>query len=66
MLFRSRTADIDSINQKRVEYKNTLPNIVFKNIYIEGANFPQQAYIRKEFHSSGKKEFSYEDLQRLF
>ena len=60
----ARTADIDSINQKRVEYKNTLPNIVFKNIYIEGANFPQQAYIRKEFHSSGKKEFSYEDLQR--
>ena len=60
----NRTANIDSINQRRVEYKNTLPEIVFKNIYIEGANFPQQTYIKREFHSSIKKEFSYEDLKR--
>ena len=60
----NRTANIDSINQRRVEYKNSLPEIVFKNIYIEGANFPQQTYIKREFHSSIKKEFSYEDLKR--
>lgn len=44
-------------------YRSNYPELRFKNIIIDGANPQQQAYIKKEFHSSDNKEFTYEDLK---
>ncbi|KAA6307928.1 putative NTE family protein, partial [termite gut metagenome] len=42
-----RRTDADSIRSERIAYRNTLPELRFKHIYIQGANPYQQEYIRK-------------------
>lgn len=45
-------------------YRSNFPELRFKNIIIDGANPQQQAYMKKEFHKSDNKEFTYEDLKQ--
>jgi NTE family protein len=58
-----RRVDADSIRSKRVAYRNTLPELRFKQIYTQGANSYQQEYIKKEFRKGANDEFTYEDLK---
>ncbi|WP_321331504.1 patatin-like phospholipase family protein [uncultured Bacteroides sp.] len=59
-----RRVNADNIRLRRLVYKSNYPKLRFKNIFIEGANAQQQIYIKKEFHESDNKEFTYEDLKR--
>lgn len=59
-----RRVNIDNIRLRRLVYRSNYPELRFKNIYIEGANSQQQSYIKKEFHASDNKEFTYEDVKR--
>lgn len=59
-----RRISLDSLNQKRKAYKMELPPLLFRDIYITGANEEQQVYIRKEFHNENNKVFTLEDLKR--
>ena len=59
-----RRVNMDNIRLRRLVYKSNYPELRFKNIYIDGANSHQQVYIKKEFHASNDKEFTYEDLKR--
>lgn len=59
-----RRVNIDNVRLRRLVYKSNYPELRFKNIYIDGANAHQQVYIKKEFHTSNDKEFTYEDLKR--
>ena len=59
-----RRVNMDNIRLRRLVYKSNYPELRFKNIYIDGANSHQQVYIKKEFHTSDDKEFTYEDLKR--
>ena len=59
-----RRVNLDNIRLRRFVYKSNYPELRFKNILIEGANAQQQAYIKKEFHASDDKEFTYEDVKR--
>lgn len=59
-----RRVNMDNIRLRRLVYKSNYPELRFKNIYIDGANSHQQVYIKKEFHASDEKEFTYEDLKR--
>lgn len=59
-----RRVNVDNIRLRRLVYKSNYPELRFKNIYIDGANTHQQVYIKKEFHTSDDKEFTYEDLKR--
>lgn len=52
------------LNLRRNIYKNTLPELNFKNVYIEGANLQQQAYIKKELHADHDKMLSYDDIKK--
>lgn len=61
-----RRVNIDNIRLRRLVYKSNYPELRFKNILIEGANAQQQAYIKKEFHASDDKEFTYEDVKRSY
>ena len=49
---------------RRLVYRSNLPQFRFRDIYIEGANPQQQAYIKKEFHDEDHEVFTYEDLKR--
>ena len=59
-----RRVNLDNIRLRRMVYRSNYPELRFKNILIEGANAQQQAYIKKEFHASDDKEFTYEDVKR--
>lgn len=59
-----RRVNPDNIRLRRLVYKSNFPELRFKDIYIEGANSHQQVYIKKEFHGSDEKEFTYEELKR--
>ena len=59
-----RRVNLDNIRLRRLVYKSNYPELRFKNILIEGANAQHQAYIKKEFHASDDKEFTYEDVKR--
>ncbi|WP_455584336.1 patatin-like phospholipase family protein [Bacteroides sp.] len=59
-----RRVNLDNIRLRRLVYRSNYPELRFKNILIEGANAQQQAYIKKEFHASDDKEFTYEDVKR--
>ncbi len=60
----SRRVDVNQISQRRMVFQNNLPPLYFRDIYIEGANAQQQAYIKKEFHGEDEDIFTYEDLKR--
>lgn len=60
----SRRVNYRQLERKRIVYKNTLPELRFRKISIEGANDQQMKYIRKEFHTSEKDVFSMEDLRK--
>ncbi len=59
-----RRVNADNIRLRRLVFKSNLPELIFKNIEIQGANALQKTYIKKEFHYSDNKVFTYEDLKR--
>ncbi len=54
----------ENVRLRRLVYRSNLPQFRFRDIYIEGANPQQQAYIKKEFHDEDHEVFTYEDLKR--
>ncbi|GAE84340.1 patatin-like phospholipase family protein [Bacteroides reticulotermitis] len=61
-----RRVNIDNIRLRRLVYRSNYPELRFKQIFVEGANTQQQAYIKKEFHASDSEEFTYEDLKKAY
>lgn len=59
-----RRVNADNVRLRRMVYRSNLPQFRFRDIYIEGANAQQQAYIKKEFHDDPHEVFTYEDLKR--
>ncbi|WP_026314958.1 patatin-like phospholipase family protein [Bacteroides gallinarum] len=59
-----RRINAENVRLRRLVYRSNLPQFRFRDIYIEGANPQQQAYIKKEFHDEDDEVFTYEDLKR--
>lgn len=59
-----RRVNAENVRLRRLVYRSNLPQFRFRDIYIEGANSQQQAYIKKEFHDEDHEVFTYEDLKR--
>ncbi len=59
-----RRVSAENVRLRRLVYRSNLPQFRFRDIYIEGANTQQQAYIKKEFHDEDHEVFTYEDLKR--
>lgn len=59
-----RRVNADNIRLRRMVYRSNLPQFRFRDIYIDGANPQQQAYIKKKFHDDPHTIFTYEDLKR--
>lgn len=59
-----RRVNADNVRLRRLVFRSNLPQFRFRDIYIDGANAQQQAYIKKEFHDEDHEVFTYEDLKR--
>ncbi len=60
----SRRSPRRQLDLRRKEYRRRLPQLSFRNIYITGANYPQQNYIRKEFRRDARGLFGAEELKK--
>ena len=60
----SRRVSFKQLEKRRVDYKRELPEMVFRNIEISGANEPQQKYIRNGFHLDEDGTFTLEELRK--
>ena len=59
-----RRVDSKEVQLRRKIYRHNLPDYVFRDIYIEGADPQQQAYIRKEFYGEEGDTFTIDDAKR--
>lgn len=59
-----RRVNPKDVELRRTIYRKNLPPFLFRDIYIEGANPQQQAYIRKEFNGERNNVFDFDVLKR--
>lgn len=60
----SRRVNYRQLTRRRIAYRNALPAFRFRKITIDGVNYQQQRYIRKEFHTEKDGSFDLEELRR--
>lgn len=61
-----RAVPLDTVNTRRKNYKESLPPLVFKNIYVNGVNESQRKYIEAQLHRDINNEFSMEEFKRAY
>ncbi|MDL2243221.1 patatin-like phospholipase family protein [Bacteroidales bacterium OttesenSCG-928-J19] len=57
---------VDDLAKRRAEYKASLPDLVFKNIYITGINNLQKEYTQNQIQKNDNKEFTFEDFRETY
>lgn len=60
-----RRIDRRNLTLRREIYKSQLPNLVFRNIEINGVGEKQKYYIRKLFHTNGQK-FTFPEFKKIY
>ena len=61
-----REVPLAEVNARRKAYKESLPPLVFKNIYITGVSDAQKKYIESQIHRDINEEFSMEEFKRIY
>ena len=61
-----RRVELSEINARRKAYRDSLPPLVFHNIYITGINEAQRKYIEAQLHRDENKDFTMEDFKRAY
>ncbi|MGL4992669.1 MAG: patatin-like phospholipase family protein [Bacteroidales bacterium] len=59
-----RNMPVDNINLQRRIYKSKLPDLVFRNVTVEGVSYPQQQYILSQIGRRNDNTFTFESFQR--
>jgi len=57
---------LDKLKEKRNTYKENLPPLTFKNIYISGVTEAQQKYIEFQLRREINEEFSMEEFKQAY
>ena len=61
-----REMPLSELNARRKKYKEELPSLNFKNIYITGVTEPQRIYIEEQLQRDINDEFSMEEFKRAY
>lgn len=61
----SRRISKSQIEQKRDEFNNRKPDLVFSDVMIEGVNSQQEKYIKRLF-ANDKPSFNFKDIKRSY
>jgi NTE family protein len=61
-----RIAPLDELNERRNAYKESLPPLMFKNIYITGVTEAQRIYIDYQLRRDINDEFSMEEFKQAY
>ncbi|NDV54333.1 patatin [Parabacteroides sp. 52] len=61
-----REVPLEEVMNRRKTYKENLPALTFKNIYITGVTEAQRLYIEAQLHRDINNEFSMHDFKRAY
>lgn len=61
-----RENPLSEITKKRTKYKQSLPELVFKDIYVTGVTGIQKKYIESQLHKDFNGEFSMDEFKRAY
>lgn len=61
-----RNVPIDNLSKRREAYKETLPNVVFKNITIKGVNAAQRRFVINEIRPAGHRYTRFNDFKKAY
>lgn len=61
-----REVSREELARRRKEYKESLPPLVFKNIYVNGVSDAQKKYIESQLHRDIGGVFSLEEFKRAY
>ena len=61
-----RSIPLDTINKRRAIYKQSLPEVVFKNITISGSTEKQRRYIINEIRPAGHRYVQFKDFKKAY
>ena len=61
-----RTVSPEEMAEKRAEFRSRMPELVFQNIIINGAQKEQKNYIESQLKSEGQKTFTLEDFKKAY
>lgn len=56
----------EELNNRRAAYRESLPPLIFENIYVTGVNEAQRKYIEAQLHRDINHEFSMEEFRRAY
>ena len=62
----TRSISPDSLNLRRKAYKETLPNIVFKNITVNGVKPAQRRFVINEIRPAGHRYVQFKDFRKAY
>ncbi|MDR2120086.1 MAG: patatin-like phospholipase family protein [Tannerella sp.] len=62
----TREVPLSQVNERRKKYKESLPPLKFKNIYISGVNEAQRKYIEDQLHKDIDDEFTIEEFRQAY
>ncbi|MDH6356493.1 patatin-like phospholipase family protein [Parabacteroides sp. PF5-9] len=62
----TRRVSLEEVNQRRKTYKEGLPPLIFKNIYVTGVSEGQRKYIETQLHRDINQEFTIYDFKRAY
>ncbi|MEG1545005.1 MAG: patatin-like phospholipase family protein, partial [Tannerellaceae bacterium] len=54
------------VTERRKTYKEGLPPLIFRNIYVTGVSESQRKYIEAQLHRDFNREFSMEEFKRAY
>lgn len=56
----------EEVNERRKAYKESLPPLIFKNIYVSGVTEAQRKYIEAQLHKDVNQEFSMDEFKKAY
>ena len=61
-----REMPVEVLNENRQIYKDSLPPLIFKNIYVTGVSEAQRKYVESQLHKDIDDEFSINKFKRAY
>lgn len=61
-----REVPLEEVNERRRKYKENLPPLIFKNIYVTGVSDLQKKYIEAQLHRDIDDDFTMEDFRKAY
>ena len=62
----TRSVPLEAVNERRKAYKDSLPEVVFKNITISGTTPKQHQYVMNEIIPEGHRYIRFKDFKKAY